>query len=171
YPYTEDELAAGVRSIFKLERFPTLDCMVGAGDANHARSQRGTPSTILVTHCGPAGVGTTDINKTPFAASTTREETGSTALGALLSQRIFQTPLGLFPTAPGTKKTKSMSHIALHVHGHSHASWGVSHLGIVPIINPGPLRDGRFAVAEIEQGLDEHFKRKWRLVRVEFGVV
>ena len=39
--------------------------------------------------------------------------------------------------------------ILFHVHGHSHNCWGMSQVGKIPVINPGALKDGRFAIAEL----------------------
>lgn len=127
-------------------------------------------------------IGTTDINKTPFEAATTRLESGSRELNTLLSSPYYQGTEQIPPTNQlGQNRTRSLgtsyqsketiSSILFHVHGHSHSAWGISHLGKIPIINPGPLRDGRFAIVTIRHGLGVGLVQQWILDGVEFGSV
>ena len=50
--------------------------------------------------------------------------------------------------------------ITVNVHGHTHFSFGISHIGRTMIVNPGPLRDGRFAILTLERrSLDELIRK------------
>ena len=44
-------------------------------------------------------------------------------------------------------------------------------MGSIPVINPGALKDGRFAVAYLEYGLGMGMVRRWELKGVEFASV
>jgi Icc-related predicted phosphoesterase len=96
---------------------------------------------LMLTHMGPAHVGTVDINRTPENAVNTRIQSGS--------HSILDVVVKVKPT--------------LLIHGHSHYSWGMSQLGSTTIINPGPLQRGRYAIVHLNQ-LDG----KWLLKSVAF---
>ena len=40
------------------------------------------------------------------------------------------------------------------VHGHTHAGGGKSHVGFTPIFNPGPLKDGEYAILTLRRSLE-----------------
>ena len=74
---------------------------------------------LLLSHVGPDGSGTArvwrDVTQAPI-------DSGSQSLSARVSQPSFQGSM-----------------VAL-VHGHTHAGGGRSHVGVVPVFNPGPLK-------------------------------
>eukprot|EP01043_Picozoa_sp_COSAG02_P005129 COSAG02_NODE_137_length_34526_cov_94.448079_22_plen_158_part_00 len=88
---------------------------------------------LLLTHVGPDGSGTArvwrDITLDPI-------ESGSRALSNHVRQPSSQ-----------------QSVVAL-VHGHTHAGGGRGHVGLVPVFNPGPLKDGEYALLTLEQSVD-----------------
>ena len=96
---------------------------------------------ILMTHMGPSECATTDINKHPLEPTESRIESGSEAIRQLVLK--YQPVVNL--------------------HGHSHFSWGVTRLGETEVVNPGPLRDGRYALLEFV-----YLQGKWVLSDVEF---
>ncbi|KAI8894221.1 hypothetical protein BC833DRAFT_605653 [Globomyces pollinis-pini] len=49
------------------------------------------------------------------------------------------------------------------VHGHSHACSGISHIAGVPIINPGSLKEGKFAILELKCS-----KNRWYIASTTF---
>ncbi|KND03623.1 uncharacterized protein SPPG_01099 [Spizellomyces punctatus DAOM BR117] len=185
YPYTEKQMRQGVHALLKQKRpmLPNVQDVIKSGyDRSKAIPPNNDPDVhILVTHCGPASTGTTDINKTPFDEKTTRLESGSRELQELLSSRFYQgveevpvipkSPSLAARPAPPSTPSKVSPNLLFHVHGHSHSAWGVSHLGKIPVINPGPLRDGRFAIATIEHGLGLGLVRRWILSSLEFATV
>ena len=89
---------------------------------------------LLLTHVGPDGSGTArvwrDIALDPI-------DSGSQALSQHLRQPSLQ-----------------QSVVAL-VHGHTHAGGGRSHVGVVPVFNPGPLKDGEYALLTLEHSVDD----------------
>ena len=115
--------------------------------------------TILVTHNGPASISTTDENLNPTNAHT-RCETGSFALYEHLSQRLQKQngPAGFIDTD-----------IFLNIHGHAHHSQGLARIASLPVINPGPMRDGFFSVLELERKVSRGLEMKWHLRKAEFG--
>ncbi|KAJ3021699.1 hypothetical protein HKX48_007985 [Thoreauomyces humboldtii] len=176
YPYDEAAIGTGVSNVLKDKRH-----MLAIPDVltSKTRSITGpvTDTHILMTHCGPASLGTTDVNKAPHIPAS-RLETGSRALSTLLSLPYFQGAVPdaaayaqLWKEAKTPKKNALSGGLMFHVHGHSHAAWGISHLGSVPVINPGALRDGRFAIATIEWSLNEGLVGGWKLMGVDFGKV
>ncbi|KAJ3170187.1 hypothetical protein HDU88_008813 [Geranomyces variabilis] len=193
YPYSEADLANGVNRVLRSHRHTLPDSALASPIVGKFSKAPRPHAHILVTHCGPAGVGTTDINKTPHAGPMTRLEAGSYNMRDLLSSPFYQgitepvftrdgqlrqrpngnvvTPAAS-PTAssPRSKTANPFGGILFHTHGHSHSAWGISHLGTIPIINPGPLRDGRFAVVTVEQGSGA-LAPPWTLSGIEFGVL
>lgn len=89
---------------------------------------------LLLTHVGPDGSGTARVWRDTTQAPI---DSGSQAL----SQRVRQPSL-------------QQSVVAL-VHGHTHAGGGRSHVGLVPVFNPGPLRDGEYALLTLEHSVDD----------------
>ncbi|KXS11028.1 hypothetical protein M427DRAFT_36358 [Gonapodya prolifera JEL478] len=90
---------------------------------------------ILMTHCGPAGVGTTHTHlNLSDPAKLQSIETGSHSLRKILTSSSVQTPTGDAPS------------VIAAIHGHAHFSQGLAHLGTVPVINAGPMRDGYVAM-------------------------
>ena len=75
---------------------------------------------------------------------------------------------------PSTEEQGSFSkesrhpHVVCYIHGHSHASWGISQFGDVPVINPGALKYGRFAELILEQCMDDDGKTRWNVQSVCF---
>ncbi|CAG8539297.1 9113_t:CDS:2, partial [Paraglomus occultum] len=95
---------------------------------------------MLVTHVGPADISTTDVNKYPNELET-RIAAGSPA--------IFEHIANESPRK--TPDDVDRLTITVNVHGHSHFPFGFSHIGRTMIVNPGPLRDGRFAILTLER--------------------
>ncbi|CAJ0753446.1 18853_t:CDS:2, partial [Entrophospora sp. SA101] len=93
---------------------------------------------ILVTHVGPADVGTTNVDKFPLQSSLAISS-GSLALHDFIMS-----------SSPSSEtNSSSFKHdirIINNIHGHSHWSFGLSHIGQTAIINPGAFEDGRFAI-------------------------
>ncbi|CAJ0853368.1 8682_t:CDS:2 [Entrophospora sp. SA101] len=93
---------------------------------------------ILVTHVGPADVGTTNVDKFPLQSSLAISS-GSLALHDFIMS-----------SSPSSEtNSSSLKHdirIINNIHGHSHWSFGLSHIGQTAIINPGAFEDGRFAI-------------------------
>lgn len=89
---------------------------------------------LLLSHVGPDGSGTTrvwrDVTQAPI-------DSGSQVLSERLSQPSMQDSI-----------------VAL-VHGHTHAGGGRSHVGLVPVFNPGPLKDGEYALLTLEHSTDD----------------
>ncbi|KAJ3092335.1 hypothetical protein HK102_008485 [Quaeritorhiza haematococci] len=202
YPYSEPQLAGGVRNLFEhktqLDAKPLIETETEDGSDPWRSSSSASDQVLLVTHCGPADVGTTDVNLTP-AQPQGRLETGSYELRNLLCTSAFQngatpsnsyssssssqddaanrilsalfpdsTPNSSYSSPPFTSNPHttdespssspsttlgSFGPLLMHIHGHSHAAWGLSHLGSIPVVNPGAMRDGRFAIATIEYGI------------------
>ncbi|KAJ3040201.1 hypothetical protein HDV00_011298 [Rhizophlyctis rosea] len=185
YPYTEEMIVRGVKKLFTGERnfISAPNDMIRLKGRLPGNAVEDPDKCILVTHCGPGGVGTTDDNKTPHQAATTRLETGSAQLTDLLSSPEFQgvtdenakspnSPLQRSPFSPKPGSPKQQSpNILFHLHGHSHSAWGISHIGNIPVINAGALKDGRFAIATVEYGLGLGMVKRWELKGVEFGWV
>ncbi|KAI9092892.1 hypothetical protein DFS34DRAFT_632253 [Phlyctochytrium arcticum] len=172
FPYTESELRSQIQ---KLRKKPVKIADIKellVKQAARFGDRPGPESLILVTHSGPATLGTTDINKTPYADARARLESGSSSLHDLISSKAFQ---GIEEATNSELNSSHIPrpplHVLFNVHGHSHASWGLSQLGNVPIINPGPLRDGRYATVTLERLMDEKFQQRWTLTNVTFGRV
>jgi len=110
------------------ERLPVLIDQVGNDD-----------DIILVTHVGPSKTGTTDVDMYPLQPSRAIES-GSEVLRDMIALRS-----PLWPDEP------SKQYITLNIHGHSHYPFGLSHIGQTMIVNPGALRDGRFAILSLMQ--------------------
>ena len=89
--------------------------------------------------------------------------------------------------SPLSENESSQQYIILNIHGHSHYPFGLSHIGQTMIVNPGALRDCRFAILSLVQ-LDkdkfmerdrergkymQHFSRDkiWIIEGVEFFVI
>ncbi|CAG8650463.1 455_t:CDS:2 [Acaulospora morrowiae] len=85
---------------------------------------------ILVTHVGPAKIGTTNVEMFPLQEPSTSVEAGSPTIRKILESRSPLTP----DSPPNCK-------VVVNIHGHSHYPFGLSHLGQTMIVNPGPLRD------------------------------
>ncbi|TPX58698.1 hypothetical protein PhCBS80983_g02947 [Powellomyces hirtus] len=185
YPYSEKDFGSGISDVMRRKRHILPGANV-LSNASHKIPTNTDPDThILVTHCGPAGVGTTDINKTPHEGPNTRLESGSHELQVSMSSPFYQGITEITynrdgnrrhgrnaePEGTSPRKKGAISGMLFHVHGHSHSAWGLSHLGSIPIINPGPLRDGRFAIATIEHGYGEGLVQRWALTGVEFATV
>uniref|UniRef100_A0A1D1XPM3 Uncharacterized protein MJ1162 n=1 Tax=Anthurium amnicola TaxID=1678845 RepID=A0A1D1XPM3_9ARAE len=98
---------------------------------------------ILVTHVGPSKTGTADVDMYPLQPSKAIES-GSEVLRDMIASRS-----PLWPDEP------SKQYITLHIHGHSHYPFGLSHIGQTMIVNPGALRDGRFAILSLVQTIKD----------------
>ena len=53
------------------------------------------------------------------------------------------------------REAASQRSVVALVHGHTHAGGGRSHVGTVPVFNPGPLKDGEYAILTLERSADE----------------
>eukprot|EP00792_Barthelona_sp_PAP020_P005522 TRINITY_DN2682_c0_g1_i1.p1 TRINITY_DN2682_c0_g1~~TRINITY_DN2682_c0_g1_i1.p1 ORF type:complete len:272 (-),score=65.07 TRINITY_DN2682_c0_g1_i1:345-1160(-) len=94
---------------------------------------------VFVTHNGPIGI------------NTTRDYSGKSEP----SETINVSP----PKCPDYIEAGSTSllsiledyheHIPLWLHGHVHEGWGLTHFGSTTIVNPGALKDGRFAIIQL----------------------
>ncbi|RIA98701.1 Metallo-dependent phosphatase-like protein [Glomus cerebriforme] len=130
---------------------------------------------ILVTHFGPSKTGTTDVDMYPLHPSGAIES-GSKVLRDMIALR-----------SPLLPNESSKQYITLNIHGHSHYPFGLSHIGQTMIVNPGALRDGRFAILSLSQ-IDrdklmerdkerrkymQHFSRDkiWNLEGLEFLLI
>ena len=124
--------------------FPFADeATNAAGYAALQRPAQPIDSLVVMTHCGPAGSGTTavssvDPNSLSFDSPGMRAggsiESGSSALRSHLSSRWVQ-------------KQATVS-----IHGHTHVGVGQSHVGRVPVVNAGSLRyGGRFALLDLQR--------------------
>ncbi|CAG8746588.1 9946_t:CDS:2, partial [Funneliformis mosseae] len=109
------------------ERLPTLIEQVKDDDI------------ILVTHFGPSKTGTTDVDMYPLQPSDAIES-GSKVLRDMIASR-----------SPLSPNESSQHYITINIHGHSHYPFGLSHVGQTMILNPGALRDGRFAILSLVQ--------------------
>ena len=100
---------------------------------------------LLMSHAGPDGVGTAlhwrDVSKPPIRS-------GSTALTDYLRS----------PTA--------QQRFVGVVHGHTHPGGGQGHIGALPVFNPGPLRDGAYAVLTLVRS-EEEGQLRWRVAQYE----
>jgi Icc-related predicted phosphoesterase len=85
---------------------------------------------LLLTHVGPDGSGTALCYRDTAAPPI---RTGSTALRGFLCRADMQQLL------------------VCAVHGHTHAGGGRGHIGAVPVLNPGPLRDGEYALLTLRR--------------------
>jgi hypothetical protein len=116
---------AEAAAVLDRELMPAISSVVGNPHADQL---------LLLTHVGPDGSGTAkvwrDIAQAPI-------DSGSQAL----SQHVRQPSL-------------QQSVVAL-VHGHTHAGGGRSHVGLIPVFNPGPLKDGEYAVLTLEHSTDD----------------
>ncbi|CAG8619910.1 12746_t:CDS:2 [Ambispora gerdemannii] len=99
---------------------------------------------LLVTHFGPSVTATADVNIFPGNEEKTRIESGRQVFPALRSLLTSHTP-------PNTDLQSKYQVITVNIHGHSHYPFGLTHIGQTMIINPGPLRDGRFAILKMER--------------------
>jgi hypothetical protein len=89
--------------------------------------------------------------------------------------------------SPLSPNESCKQYIMINIHGHSHYPFGLSHIGQTMIINPGALRDGRFAIVSLAQidrdkfmerdkerrAYMQHFSRDviWNLEGLEFFLV
>lgn len=150
YPYTEDEVACALRFV-----------LAGGIDRGELEPN---DSIILMTHTGPREIATTEVLPTsPSGAGAGRGviQAGSSAIRSVLEEAVNQ------------------SRIILNVHGHVHDAPGIARLGNVPVVNPGSLAEGGFAVIELGRrqqttsnclpiSLDTN-NYKWELVSVDMG--
>ncbi|KAI9002304.1 Metallo-dependent phosphatase-like protein [Gaertneriomyces semiglobifer] len=175
YPYTDQELTRMLDTLLRPKKgrplmlLPNLPDIITVNKRSNLIQSNNEPDwQILVTHCGPAGLGTTDVNRTPHIPDT-RLETGSRGFRKVLSSPEYQSPLATENSSvtPAENIDRPVN-VLFNIHGHSHFSHGVSHLGRIPIINPGPLKDGRYAIATIEHVLGMSMQMEWKLVGVEF---
>ncbi|XP_062521365.1 uncharacterized protein LOC134196284 isoform X2 [Corticium candelabrum] len=103
-------------------------------------------STILMTHIGPASLGTA-VDRSDILNPV---EMGSTTLRKTMESAALQ-------------KT-----VFLHIHGHSHGAPGSIKVGRTTIVNPGPLRYGCFALYTVAQQLPDSV---WKLSELTIGRV
>ncbi|CAG8514723.1 3273_t:CDS:2 [Paraglomus brasilianum] len=95
---------------------------------------------MLVTHVGPVDVSTTDVNKYPNDLKE-RISGGSAAISRHIANE----------SPRKTPDDVDVLTLTVNVHGHTHFPFGISHIGRTVIVNPGPLRDGRFAILTLER--------------------
>ncbi|XP_019863786.1 PREDICTED: uncharacterized protein LOC100634094 [Amphimedon queenslandica] len=79
---------------------------------------------ILMTHCGPSNSSTSRFCDDPNAVI----EAGSMSLYNWLVKPELQ------------------RRVLLNVHGHIHHGYGEAHVGMISVLNPGPLLDGHFSL-------------------------
>ena len=98
-------------------------------DASAGRAE-GDDSVLLLTHCGPTK-SSTSVHDEDFPAPPI--QAGSTALSEFLLQDDIQ------------------ARTVANMHGHTHAGYGLAHMGAVPVFNPGSLNQGRFGVVTLRK--------------------
>ncbi|KAI8826254.1 uncharacterized protein EV422DRAFT_564064 [Fimicolochytrium jonesii] len=189
YPYTDPLLKTALLNLLRAKRhFLTLHPAFNIIAKSHRRADTSpsslpsAPTTptdpdthILITHCGPARCATTDTYPKPWLCDSKRIESGSDGVRSVVTHMWCQ---GVQPPPPSstsqittpTGDTQQQPPLLFHAHGHAHTSWGLSQLGNVPVINPGALRDGRYAVVTVERSWGEE-GRVWRVEDVRFGCV
>jgi hypothetical protein len=128
-----DEVWSGFPYSTEAEAAAVLDGEVIPAVSSAAENSE-VDQLLLLTHVGPDGSGTARVWRDTSQAPI---DSGSQAL----SQRVRQPSL-------------QQSVVAL-VHGHTHAGGGRSHVGLVPVFNPGPLRDGEYALLTLEHSVDD----------------
>ncbi|KAJ1965011.1 hypothetical protein IWQ62_002771 [Dispira parvispora] len=135
FPYNESSLAADLAFVQS-----RLECTQTGVD-------RSTASVVWLTHVGPSDCDTSCVNRDSRLAPSNEEEFGSQAL------RTHLVTLDQHPWLTN----------ALLVHGHAHGAWGLAHLGPLRVLNPGALRDGRFAVVTLRRPLLESESSTWQI--------
>lgn len=140
--------------------WPYMEREVGEGYAQlkQAEALLGDHSVLLLTHCGPAGVGTTSVTTLDpncLDEPGVREsviDSGSPALRQFLSSSHVQ--------ERGT----------ILVHGHTHAGVGSASVGRVPVVNAGSLRYGsKYGVLTLEQHLRADGTQRWRMQSLQLS--
>jgi Icc-related predicted phosphoesterase len=122
--------------------------------------QHSATQFLLVTHIGPSDLGTTDVHPNPARPERSRINAGSTAVRSQL--------LSLAGHTDSTTGTAAERILAL-VHGHSHQPWGISQLGTrLTVINPGPLRDGRYGELELVR---LNGQQQWRMQSIQLSTM
>jgi len=103
-------------------------------------------SLIILTHGGPAWIGTTTNNTKPYEEDK-RVQSGSETVYELMS----------------TPKYQESDKPLLWIHGHAHERRGMTDFGSIPVVNPGALTSGNFSILNLILK-DE----KWVIEDVEF---
>jgi Icc-related predicted phosphoesterase len=159
YPYADDK--AFSEDVYQLEQ----NCI--AFSNQHASADTSL-QWIWLTHCGPAGLSTTDANLKPYDPAS-RIQSGSHALYKLIAEH--------------SKPDDGMD-LLMNLHGHTHASWGQVQVGSTHgesmmstiqdekftlhtlVINPGSLAEKRYAILKLTR--DTAGTGRWYLTSVEF---
>mmetsp|Transcript_47760 Transcript_47760/g.123884 ORF Transcript_47760/g.123884 Transcript_47760/m.123884 type:complete len:174 (+) Transcript_47760:647-1168(+) len=92
---------------------------------------------IFLSHCGPASSKTTIVEAEDGSG---KIYSGSTSVEDLLCHR------------------DNPSRAVVCIHGHTHASRGQAKVADVPVVNPGSLKEGNFAVLQLVRE-----NQKWRI--------
>ncbi|KAJ3300847.1 hypothetical protein HDU76_006017, partial [Blyttiomyces sp. JEL0837] len=179
YPNTESEMESKLTRLLS-KRQPELPER-NFIECDQTSGVGAEESTILVTHCGPAGSGKAQSSTGTLVPSQTNLPSNLPSSQSLLFKKRKAQPneSEFKDSVPPNRTAKKLSEaspsplpsldVLFHVHGHSHSSWGVSHIGKIPIINPGPLRDGYYAEVLLRQELDYRMMRKWYLAGVSIN--
>jgi len=131
FPYTEQQYGLGFIHLM---------------DAWDKIKKSSSDALIILTHVGPAWIGTTAKHEKPYNDNE-KIQSGSETAYNLMKNKKYQeedTPL-------------------LWVHGHTHAGKGMTDFGTIPVVNPGGLCYGHFSVLNLKFDND-----KWNIENVEF---
>ncbi len=103
------------------------------------------------------------LRSTEFQTIPTAKSAGNLDITAL-----FESPEKIKP-AP-VQVPDFRQNVILNIHGHSHARFGLSHIGRIPILNPGALLHGRYALLTLRESLSSIFKGKktWAIDDISF---
>ncbi|ORX52550.1 Metallo-dependent phosphatase [Piromyces finnis] len=101
---------------------------------------------IILTHIGPAWIGTTAKHEKPY------NENEKIQSGSEIAYNMMK-----------TIKYQEKDTPLLWIHGHTHAGKGMTDFGTIPVVNPGGLCYGRFSVLNLKYSNDQ-----WNIENVEF---
>eukprot|EP00117_Sycon_ciliatum_P001120 scpid87315/ scgid6916/ len=90
-------------------------------------------SVLFVSHVGPDGSDTA-LDRSCHGTPQNSVHGGSTYWGKAITGQEVQCS------------------VVLNIHGHTHAGYGYSHIGAVPIINPGSLKEKRYGRLVVRHG-------------------
>eukprot|EP01027_Heterolobosea_sp_BB2_P003314 GEZU01005039.1.p1 GENE.GEZU01005039.1~~GEZU01005039.1.p1 ORF type:complete len:335 (-),score=54.73 GEZU01005039.1:26-1030(-) len=139
----DDRLHAAVNEHLADIGDPSLTSDQDEGNNNTNNRNR---CVILMTHCGPAGCSTALYED----EKRLRILMGSSAVRELLESSFMQ------------------QHVFLNIHGHTHPGFGVSKVGRVQVLNPGSLKENRFALLRLRKSSGIANSGSWALESVEF---
>jgi len=105
---------------------------------------------ILLTHIGPAWIGTTAKHEKPYNENEKIQSGSETVYDLMKTVKYQEEDIPL-----------------LWIHGHTHAGKGIDQgmtdFGTIPVVNPGGLCYGRFSVLNLK-----FIDNKWKIDNVEF---